>query len=267
LVIGAGWDEALRLAGAVAEASAWRQQLADAMRAASSVALATVWTCPPAQPMEARGATSPEHMHASIDMVRSHVIPLVERTAEGVSMQRGSLSTRPYLPFEATRQTDLARKALAGYAPAGVEALVVCWLLDPEGLPLGYIAVGDGGSGEALLERVGEPLQLLAERAGQTLHGTLSLAKGLGALPPPPPAPGVAAALLTVRERQVARLVAEGCSDAVVSHRLGMSENTVGVHLRRIFSKLGVHSRAELLSRGVIALPEEAPSPIRRGRR
>lgn len=256
----------MRLAGEVAEASTWRQQLANAMREASSVCLATVWTCPPAQPMEARGATSPEEAHAGIDMVRSNVIPLVERTPDGVGLQRGLLTSRPYLPFEATRHAGLARKALAGYAPAGVEALAVSWMLDPDGLPLGYLALGDGGTGKDLLARIGEPLQAIAERAGQTLHGTLALAKGLGALPPPPPAPGVAAALLTVRERQVARLVAEGCSDAVVSHQLGMSENTVGVHLRRIFRKLGVHSRAELLSRGIIALPEEAPSTIRRPR-
>lgn len=253
----------MRLAGEVAEASVWRQQLADAMREASSVRLVTVWTCPPAQPMEARGATSPEHAHAGIDVVRAHVIPLVERTQDGVSHQRGQLSTVPYLPFEATRRADLARKALAGYAPAGVEALAVSWILDVEGLPLGYIGIGDGGTGKELLARIGEPLQAIAERAGQTLSGTLALAKGLGALPPPPPAPGPEPALLTVRERQVARLVAEGCSDSVVSQQLGMSENTVGVHLRRIFRKLGVHSRAELLSRGVIALPEEAPSTIR----
>jgi DNA-binding CsgD family transcriptional regulator len=58
--------------------------------------------------------------------------------------------------------------------------------------------------------------------------------------------PGSCAALLTERELQIARLVAEGLSNREVAQRLYMSPRTVGCHLYRIFPKLGISSRAQL---------------------
>jgi DNA-binding CsgD family transcriptional regulator len=52
--------------------------------------------------------------------------------------------------------------------------------------------------------------------------------------------------LLSTRERDVARLVAQGLSNREVADRLVVSERTVESHLYRVFSKLGVSTRQEL---------------------
>jgi DNA-binding NarL/FixJ family response regulator len=53
--------------------------------------------------------------------------------------------------------------------------------------------------------------------------------------------------LLSKREEEVVRLVAEGLSNKDVSAQLGLSEHTVRNYLFRVFDKLGVSSRVELV--------------------
>lgn len=60
--------------------------------------------------------------------------------------------------------------------------------------------------------------------------------------------PAVAAAALTARERDVARLAADGDSNAEIARRLGISVRTAETHLQRAYAKLGVHDRGELRS-------------------
>ena len=66
---------------------------------------------------------------------------------------------------------------------------------------------------------------------------------------------------LSAREVEVLRLVADGLTDAQVAERLYLSPRTVGQHLRAIYTKLDVPSRAAAtsISRGGITI---APSPI-----
>jgi DNA-binding CsgD family transcriptional regulator len=52
--------------------------------------------------------------------------------------------------------------------------------------------------------------------------------------------------LLTAQEREVARLAATGLTNRQIAERLAISPKTVGVHLYRVFPKLGVTSRAGL---------------------
>jgi DNA-binding NarL/FixJ family response regulator len=52
---------------------------------------------------------------------------------------------------------------------------------------------------------------------------------------------------LSGRERQVAHLVAEGLSNREVSQRLGLSEHTVKNYIFRLFEKLGISTRIELV--------------------
>lgn len=62
-----------------------------------------------------------------------------------------------------------------------------------------------------------------------------------------------AAAPLTVREHEVARLVAEGLPTKEVAERLDVSARTVSNHLQRTYAKLGISRRTELaaaLARG-----------------
>ncbi|MGZ4708062.1 MAG: helix-turn-helix domain-containing protein, partial [Acidimicrobiales bacterium] len=51
---------------------------------------------------------------------------------------------------------------------------------------------------------------------------------------------------LTVAEHRVARVVAEGCTNAETAERLYISRHTVDFHLRQIFRKLDVQSRVRL---------------------
>jgi DNA-binding CsgD family transcriptional regulator len=54
---------------------------------------------------------------------------------------------------------------------------------------------------------------------------------------------------LTTRERQVAELIVEGCTNREVAERLRLSQKTVETHVTRIFSKLDVRSRVALARR------------------
>lgn len=55
---------------------------------------------------------------------------------------------------------------------------------------------------------------------------------------------------LTVRESEVAALISRGVCNKDVARRLGLSLDTVKFHVKRIYKKLGVRSRIELVMRG-----------------
>ena len=54
--------------------------------------------------------------------------------------------------------------------------------------------------------------------------------------------PGVSSPtdVLTARELQIAVLIAQGFASKAIGRRLGISHSTVGTHLTRVYSKLGV---------------------------
>ena len=51
---------------------------------------------------------------------------------------------------------------------------------------------------------------------------------------------------LTPREREVFRLVAQGCTNAEIAARLVLSEKTVKTHLRNISNKLNLSGKSEM---------------------
>ena len=53
---------------------------------------------------------------------------------------------------------------------------------------------------------------------------------------------------LTKRETQIVFLISHGKSNKQIARDLGISENTIKTFLKRIFNKIGVHSRSELIS-------------------
>ena len=57
---------------------------------------------------------------------------------------------------------------------------------------------------------------------------------------------GSAARQLTEAERRVVHVIAEGHTDKSAAKLLGISENTVGTHIRSAYTKLGVQSRVQL---------------------
>ncbi|HEX6383642.1 MAG TPA: helix-turn-helix transcriptional regulator [Anaerolineae bacterium] len=52
---------------------------------------------------------------------------------------------------------------------------------------------------------------------------------------------------LSPREQEIVHLVVAGLSNRAIAQRLEISAHTVSSHLRRVFGKLQVHSRAEMV--------------------
>ncbi|MGC8833314.1 MAG: LuxR C-terminal-related transcriptional regulator [Armatimonadota bacterium] len=73
---------------------------------------------------------------------------------------------------------------------------------------------------------------------GLTAHWVESVRRGLSA--------EERRAVLTPREIEVVALVVEGLANKEIAGKLGLSEQTVKNHLRRILDKLGLESRVEL---------------------
>jgi len=59
----------------------------------------------------------------------------------------------------------------------------------------------------------------------------------------------LARAPLTPREKDVVGLLVGGCSTRDIARKTGLTVATVNTYLKRIFAKLGVHSRVELVAR------------------
>jgi DNA-binding CsgD family transcriptional regulator len=54
---------------------------------------------------------------------------------------------------------------------------------------------------------------------------------------------------LSPREQEIARMVGAGYPNKTIAAHLGISSWTVSTHLRRMFAKVGVNSRAALVTR------------------
>jgi ATP/maltotriose-dependent transcriptional regulator MalT len=63
------------------------------------------------------------------------------------------------------------------------------------------------------------------------------------------PVQSTLAAILTPQERLVAGLACKGMSNKEMAHHLVLSVKTVGYHLANVYTKLDVHSRAQLIAR------------------
>jgi len=55
-------------------------------------------------------------------------------------------------------------------------------------------------------------------------------------------------ATLSPREQEIVRLVSSGYANKTIAHKLAISQHTVNTHVRRIFGKLGVNTRAEMVA-------------------
>ena len=66
--------------------------------------------------------------------------------------------------------------------------------------------------------------------------------------------PGAAeSASLSPREQEIARMIAKGYPNKMIADVLDISVWTVATHLRRIFAKFGVNSRAAMVARIITA--------------
>jgi DNA-binding response OmpR family regulator len=73
-------------------------------------------------------------------------------------------------------------------------------------------------------------------------------------------------AILTVREREVLTLLANGLGQDDIAGRLVISPKTVATHLQRVLVKLGVHSRAQAVGEayrhGLVAREDVMPHAV-----
>ena len=58
-------------------------------------------------------------------------------------------------------------------------------------------------------------------------------------------------AVLTPREIEVLRLLADGASNKIIAHKLGISDHTVKFHVTSILSKMNAGTRTEAVTLGV----------------
>ena len=71
---------------------------------------------------------------------------------------------------------------------------------------------------------------------------------------------------LSPREREIVRMIAQGHSNKRIAVLLNLSLWTIGTHVRRIFAKLGVSSRAAMVARLLEAgdlAPDARPTAVR----
>lgn len=57
--------------------------------------------------------------------------------------------------------------------------------------------------------------------------------------------------MLTLREADVVRLLASGCTYAEIAERLGISAHTVASHIKNAYRKLDVHCAAAAVMRAL----------------
>ncbi|WP_091599586.1 helix-turn-helix transcriptional regulator [Micromonospora krabiensis] len=126
---------------------------------------------------------------------------------------------------------------------------VAAWRVDGQPYPLGRALLSLAEAAAAAGERseVAEAVQEVAAIAGQLGAAPLAeqaatLARRVGLRGAARGRPGD---LLTEREREVLRLVAEGHSNSRIAERLFISPKTASVHVSRIIAKLDVANRVE----------------------
>jgi DNA-binding CsgD family transcriptional regulator len=165
-----------------------------------------------------------------------------------------------------------AQAALGAGDPAGAAAhlerggpVVLAPFLAPSSLDRALVLTAAGRRAEAvaatrevvetarrwrmpgLLTLAGDEVRpLLEEVGGRTVDAALAALDG-PAGPSPVPVPG-GAEVLSGREVEVLRLLADGASNRAVAARLVVSENTIKTHVRHVLTKLGAGSRGEAVA-------------------
>jgi len=219
------------------------------------------------------------HLAEALDIARA----LDDR--DGVVHQAFNLGLAEYLSGSPSAAAPLFAESLDVARRTAMKAHIAYVLIGPALVGLGgtgpaWSARLHGAADQARAEwdRALEPLESrLAERDRQRLRAalgdaafeaeyaagrTLDLAQVLAMLEPSDPAagqaqpaaaPAAAGPVLTPRELDVLKLVAQGLSNADVAQRLFLSEHTVHRHLANILRKLGLSSRAAAAAWGARA--------------
>ena len=164
-------------------------------------------------------------------LVGAHSFRLERPDAEPVSSESALTATEPTisLPLRQGRGfLGTLHLEIVGDAPSGNQLEVLKWASRLYARGLDHARrVADAGS----------------RRPGEAVEQTLRRAP------------------LTPRERDVVSLLVAGSGTREIAMETGLTVSTVNTYLKRIFSKLGVHSRVELIARmaGTATIPPAAP--------
>lgn len=249
------WSRCIATAGRLRPADAWRNEVARATRDALGATFVTVHTCPPGDLSALQVDTDPGEYDTLIGTLRQRFLGRIEAAGEG--WRHGLARAGPvHAPLDHASDPELRAEFSECLAQADLNGYLMMLLQDARGELLGMIIAGTEAASRDVLQRHGTAMKRLTTQASQTLDGALALARACA--PPPRAAPtmplpatsmGIRSASawpLTARELEVAALIAEGYSALNAAARLGLSVNTVNVHARQIYRKLGVHTRVEL---------------------
>ena len=188
-------------------------------------------TCQAKELISALPEGSPAHtlLRARLDLARGRF------DAARARLRRASLTT---MRDQLTSELLLARAALESGEDASAHVTVAVGLAAPECLVRIFL---DEGPAVTRLARAA------AESLGTESGTNLSVA--LGSPPPSRGTPRQPVAILTDRELSVLRFLPSHLTNPEIARECIMSVNTVKTHLKRIYAKLGVSSRAETIKR------------------
>jgi DNA-binding NarL/FixJ family response regulator len=104
----------------------------------------------------------------------------------------------------------------------------------------GYVL--KGASGDELVKAIEDVMQGRTHFSGAVAGSAVEAARGNEPDP---------MAVLSVRERQIMRMVVSGMSSTTIGHELQLSSKTVDTYRSRLMGKLGVHDLANLVRMAV----------------
>lgn len=235
------WSTVRKAAQRVEPAARWRENLSRALQRASGASFVAVYTCPPGEMLDGQHSVYPENKNQVMERIRQEVLPSIAWTRHG-ERNRFAQMGRAYFPLDFEAPGTLKRLLAPVVGGLDIEQMMHASFL-AEGAVVGgavlWFVSAEGT--EALLE----PVTDVALVAGRTLEAAIGMARGCGVDVDVDPV--LPLEQLSSRELQVARLAAAGLTDVNIAESLVISEQTVGAHMRRIFLKLRINSRLQLV--------------------
>ena len=172
---------------------------------------------------------------ARASLAEAMTLSLVTGQRQAIARSLASLAALAVASGDLAAAVRLAGTAMTLFEALGAPQRAAVARLD---------ALVDGARAELGREAV---LSLFAEGRGMTAYEAArrAIAPAAGHAPRGEPAPWPGP--LTDREREVARLVAEGLANRAIGDKLFITQATVARHIANIFGKLGFTSRAQLI--------------------
>jgi DNA-binding CsgD family transcriptional regulator len=151
---------------------------------------------------------------------------------------------RTYFENQALRRLVRVHRGAGSMVSELVSGNIVLLRRGPQRVVINASTLGSGGNGpgaEAGTADLRLTVKTVALRAGQSTTVSFAFLQRKNLAAPVDHVP------LSAREREIVAWVAEGLTNRQISGLAFVSENTVRQHLKRVFRKLNVHSRAELV--------------------